>query len=100
MTGTAPRRAFTLIELLLSIGLGAVLIYTTIAGVRVASQAVMVSSRLSTENALMRAGIATAHEEVDFWTTYDNPEAADAQRPLKRPGGWAGLSFQPFASTF
>ncbi len=100
MHARTPRAAFTMVEMIIAIAVGMVIVATTVAGVRAASQAVAVSNRLSTENALMRAGIARAHDEVDFWTASDDPEKPDSARPLKRAGGWAGLAFQPFASTF
>ncbi len=100
MSARSPRVAFTMIELIIAMAVGMIIVATTVAGVRAASQAVAVATRLSTENALMRSGIARAHDEVDFWTASDDPEKPDSDRPLKRAGGWAGLSFQPFTSTF
>ncbi len=96
----SPRVAFTMVELIIAIAVGMIIVATTVAGVRAAAQAVAVATRLSTENALMRSGIARAHDEVDFWTASDDPEKPDAERPLKRAGGSAGLPFQPFDNTF
>jgi type II secretory pathway pseudopilin PulG len=73
-------RAFTLIELLIAITLGMLLVYTAVAGFRVASQSVSLCNRLSLENALIRAGFQEAHQQLDFWTNVDDPEDAARQR--------------------
>jgi prepilin-type N-terminal cleavage/methylation domain-containing protein len=65
------RRGFTLIELMIAITLGMLLVYTAIAGFRVASQCATISNRLSLENSLIRAGITEAHQQLDFWTNLD-----------------------------
>lgn len=67
------RHGFTLIEMVIALGLGLVLIYTVFAGFRVASQSMSIATRLSTENSLLRAGFMSALDEVDFWTAYDDP---------------------------
>lgn len=74
------RRAFTLIELLIAITLGMLLVYTAVAGFRVASQSVSLCNRLSQENALIRAGFQEAHHQIDFWTNVDDPDDAGRQR--------------------
>jgi type II secretory pathway pseudopilin PulG len=74
------RRAFTLIELLIAIGLGMLLIYTAVAGFRVATQCATISNRLSLENALIRAGINEAHQQLDFWTNLDDPDDSSRRR--------------------
>lgn len=99
----AIRAGFTLIELMIAIGLGVVLVYTSFAGFRMASQCVTVANRLSTENSLVRAGFQMAHEDLDFWTTYDDPLDVNAQ-PLRQhgPTPWGmeeGLPFTPMANT-
>lgn len=97
-------RAFTLIELMLSIALGSIVIYTAFAGFRVATQAITAANRLSLENALMRAGYFEAQRQVDFWTEYDDPDLPIAQRyqtSLVMAGGpyrgddMKGLPFTP-----
>ncbi len=94
-----PHRAFTIVELLIAIALGAVLIYTAAAGLRSAAQAVTTANRLSTDNALMRAGFAAAHEELDFWTSLDDP--ADPGRQALRPvAGGRGLPFSRMSAAF
>ena len=94
-----PRSAvgFTLIELMISMALGIALVYTAVAGFGVLSQAITASRRLSIENGLMRVGMQLALEEVDFWTTSDDPLDANKQ-PLRAGGanGVAGMPFTPF----
>jgi hypothetical protein len=95
-----PRAAFTLIELLIAIALGMVVVYTAVAGVRVAAQSITVAQRMSTENAIIRTGFSIALEEKDFWLGYDDP-ANLAQQPfreiLKSEGGkMRGLPFTRF----
>jgi hypothetical protein len=67
------RRAFTLIEILISIGLGLIIIGTVYAGFRVSTQAMIVCNRLSIENRLLTAGFARSLQEVDFWGNFDRP---------------------------
>lgn len=75
--------AFTLIELMIAIALGMVIVYTALAGFRVASQTITTSNRLSLENSLMRSGYFEAQTQLDFWTNHDDPTVPDAERPLK-----------------
>ncbi len=102
-----PRSAagFTLIELMISISLGMVLVYTAVAGFGVLSRAITASQRLSIENGLMRVGMQLALEEVDFWTTSDDPLEITKQplrtKPPQRaggPSGVAGMPFTPFSN--
>ncbi len=90
-------RGFTLIELMLAIGLGSLVIYTAYAGFRMASQAITVSNRLSLENSLMRAGFQMAHEQLDFWTNLDDPN--DATHEQLRLNGY-NVSGLPWASEY
>ncbi|HYE06249.1 MAG TPA: prepilin-type N-terminal cleavage/methylation domain-containing protein [Planctomycetota bacterium] len=93
-------RGFTLIELIIAMALGAIIITSAAAALRLGSHSVMVADRLSRENALMRAGITEAHREVDFWTRYDDPDDAQRQR-LRAVSPWAsarGLPFTPLAA--
>lgn len=107
-------RAFTLIELMIAIGLGMLLVYTAVAGFRVASQTMTLANQLSLENALIRAGFTEAHQQLDFWTNLDDPDRADRQRlrgTVSLGGGmgdritWmgmprtVGLPFTPFSGT-
>lgn len=96
------RTGFTLVEVLLACALGATIIGTAFAGFRVASQAATVANRLSTENALMRAGLTKAEEELDFWLTYDDPCDANHQQlrtcgVAGANGGCQGLAFAPMS---
>lgn len=75
-------RAFTLIEVLISITLGLAIVYVAFAGFRTASQCVTIVNRMSVENALLRGAYHVAHEELDFWRTYDDPDNAGMQ-PLR-----------------
>ena len=70
-------KAFTLIELLIALGLGMVIMLTAVAGLRVASQGITTANRLSLENRLIRAGMIQAVEQVDFWTDVDDPTRSD-----------------------
>ncbi|HYE07035.1 MAG TPA: type II secretion system protein [Planctomycetota bacterium] len=69
-----PRlRAFTLIELLLAIAIGSGICATAFVTVRVASQTVASSNRLSVENQLLATGVRAALDELDTWKYYDDP---------------------------
>ncbi|MBA3936014.1 MAG: prepilin-type N-terminal cleavage/methylation domain-containing protein [Planctomycetes bacterium] len=99
------RSAFTLIELMIAIGLGLVLIYTAAAGFRVAARSVTIANHMSLENSMLRAGYLAAHEELDFWTSLD--DATDITRQKLRAsggtgttGGPQGLPFTPFATVY
>lgn len=91
MNNALLRRGFTLIELMLSVVLGSLIIYTAMAGFRVAAQTVTVANRLSLENSMLRAGFQIALNEVDTWTAYDDPESKQAGDQALR------LAQRPFA---
>jgi type II secretory pathway pseudopilin PulG len=86
--------AFTLIELMIAISLGIVILLTVMSGFRVASQSVSIVNRLSTENQLMRLGVERAHEYLDFWEDYDDPDNPSNQ-PLRGNDSGGGLPFTP-----
>ncbi|HYE06184.1 MAG TPA: type II secretion system protein [Planctomycetota bacterium] len=86
----SPARAFTLIEMIVSIGIGAVICTAAFVAVRVSAQTIQTADRLSLENGLMRAGVAQALDELDFWTGYDDPAPGSANRTLRQAG-------EPFA---
>ncbi|MFT3766291.1 MAG: prepilin-type N-terminal cleavage/methylation domain-containing protein [Minicystis sp.] len=87
------RKALTLIELLAAMSIGSVIAYTAFAGFRMASTTISTVNRLSLENRLLRAGFFAGVDEVDFWTSYDDPGDATAQ-PLRVAGEpFAPLSF-------
>ncbi len=93
-------RAFTLLELLISIALGVVIVYVAFAGVRVAAQSVATVNRLSLENELLREGYLIANEQVDSWTWHDDPEALPVDRPLRQVASdGRGLAFTPLRDT-
>ncbi len=73
-------RGFTLIEMMLAIALGSLVVYTAAAAIRVASQTVTITNRLSLENSLIRTGMMAAHDQLDFWTNLDDPDDASQQR--------------------
>ncbi|MBA3683772.1 MAG: prepilin-type N-terminal cleavage/methylation domain-containing protein [Planctomycetes bacterium] len=90
---TRSQHAFTLIEMMIAIALGLAIVYMAFAGFRAASQSVTAVNRLSIENTLLRAGYHAAHEELDFWRMYDDPDDATRQQ-LRAPE----LPFQPFTA--
>ena len=74
---------FTIIEMMISIGLGMLIVFTAVAGFRTASQTITAANRLSLENNLLRAGYFEAQVQLDFWTNFDSPTKPEAERPLK-----------------
>ena len=88
-------KGFTLIELMISVTLGSLVIYTATAGFRVAAQSVSVANRLGVENAIMRAGLQQAHDRLDFWTDCDNPDDTREQK-LRNPTDGVGNGGLPF----
>ena len=79
------RRGFTLIELMLAMALGMVIVFTAFAGIRVAGQCYTISTRLSLENSMLRVGFMQSLDELDFWTSYDNPY--DSNMAIGTPNG-------------
>jgi prepilin-type N-terminal cleavage/methylation domain-containing protein len=104
------RRGFTLIELMIAIGLAIMIIYAATAGVRMANQSITIANRMAIENTMMRAGYYIAVDEADTWRHYDDPDDtgnADASFDNTRPGQRLrafmdgipyrrGLAFTPF----
>jgi len=80
MVRSTPRHAFTLIELMIAVTLGMLLVYTALAGFRVASQCNTLANRLSIENCFIRAGFVEAHNQLDFWTQVDDPDDPAKQK--------------------
>ena len=98
---TSQRQAFTLIELMIAVTLGIGIVYVAVAGLRVAARTVTIANRLAIENSLIRAGMTSLNEELDFWTHYDDPTLATVARPLFHGGATTGnLPFEPFTRTF
>ncbi len=73
------RAGFTLIELLVALSAGALVMLALAAAARMSSGAVTIANRIAQENALLRAGLVKALDEVDFWRSYDDPDAPPAQ---------------------
>lgn len=102
-------RAFTLIEMMISVALGSLVVYIATVGVRAASQSVSAANRLALENSILRTGVVVALEHTDFWTDYDDPTYDPATTDGKRmrpfnglapaPGGNRGLPFTPFLAS-
>ncbi|HYE05851.1 MAG TPA: prepilin-type N-terminal cleavage/methylation domain-containing protein [Planctomycetota bacterium] len=91
------QRAFTLVELMISVALGVAVVGVAFAGVRVASASVAASSRIEIENAIMREGCLRAFERVDFWTDCDVPGSYE---PLRAIVAGRGLAFAPMSLAF
>lgn len=89
------RSGFTLLEMMIAIALSLVVVYTAFAGLRVATQTMTLCNRLSVENGLMRVGFIAALEDLDHWSSYDNP-TDPAQQPLRAAGmPFAPLTYDP-----
>ena len=91
-----PTAAFTLIELMIAIALGTIILMTAFAAVRTTALAVASTKRLALENQLLRIGVEQALEEVDFWTTVDDPEDPANQKLRGSEGAGGRLPFAPF----
>lgn len=65
-------RGFTLIEMTISVALGALIVGVAMAGFRVTSQTVTMANRLSLQNAMLRAAVVAANEEMDTWESFDS----------------------------
>jgi hypothetical protein len=97
-----------LLELMISISLGMLLVYTSVAGFRAATTGISAANRMSLSNSLLRAAFIHALEEVDLWQAYDVPTSTDATDQRLRstapfaaePGRFQGLPFAPFSLTF
>jgi prepilin-type N-terminal cleavage/methylation domain-containing protein len=87
-------RGFTLIELMIAIGLGLTIAVVAFTAVRMASQAVSVANRLTLENQMMRAGFRLALDELDTWKRFDDDTSVPAVPRLLR--AW-GRPFNPMA---
>ncbi len=93
------RRAYTLVEMLISIALGSMIALVAWAQVRSAAQAAAIGNRMSIENGLMRAGFRAALDELDSWKQYDDPSATPPHAPLASVGRpFAPLTFRALSS--
>jgi type II secretory pathway pseudopilin PulG len=88
------RGAFTLIEMMIGVGLGALVVTVAVAGLQVSSQTITLTNRLSLENAILRSAVVAANREMDFWDTFDS-RSDTSQQPLRA----AGCPFAPQSFT-
>ncbi len=72
-------RAFTLVELLVSITLGLIIAFAAFAGFRVAAKTMVVSRNLARENRAIAEGYLQGMVEADFWYAEDDPFDATGQ---------------------
>jgi prepilin-type N-terminal cleavage/methylation domain-containing protein len=86
-------KAFTLIELLISIALGSLLIYVAMAGLTVASQSIIQANRLSLSNGMLRTAVVAANYEMDFWDTFDSRSDLTKQPLRNGPYPFKELAF-------
>jgi prepilin-type N-terminal cleavage/methylation domain-containing protein len=108
------RSGFTLIEMMIAIGLGMLVVFVATAGLRTAAQSVASANRLALENSILRTGMVVALEHTDFWTDYDDPtyDPASTEGKIMRPycrksgdlpadavGVQRGLPFTPFTES-
>ncbi len=91
-------RGFTLIELIVAVGAGALVALAAATAASAAAQCTSAANRLSLENGLMRAGFVATLDEVDSWRAYDDPDDASYQR-LRGHRDGDGLAFTPLART-
>ena len=68
----STRHAFTLIELTISVAMGALIVSVAMSGFRVASQTITLANHLSLQNAILRSAVVKANEEMDFWDSFDS----------------------------
>ena len=91
---------FTLIEMLISLAAGSAIVVVATAGFRAATQSLTAVNRIATGNAMLVAGFEAATNEVDFWTSIDQPNDP-ARQPMrgKKPGKNGFLPFAPFKNS-
>jgi prepilin-type N-terminal cleavage/methylation domain-containing protein len=97
------QRAFTLIEVMVSLGLGLLIMYAAITSIQITSQSITRANRLSMENSLLQAGFIIALDEVDTWRSWDDPESNDSLDRFQRAimtTTKEGLPFSQFPQTF
>ncbi|MBA3847613.1 MAG: prepilin-type N-terminal cleavage/methylation domain-containing protein [Planctomycetes bacterium] len=82
---SAPRRGYTLIELLVAVSIGLAVCATAFAVIRIASQSLTAVERLSIENGLMRAAIHAGFDEIDTWNALDPRDASGPLRAAAQP---------------
>lgn len=67
------RPGFTIIELMVSLGLSMMILLIAFGVFRVASSAISTANRLTIENEMVRRGVVLALEQADFWNDYADP---------------------------
>ncbi|HYE05990.1 MAG TPA: hypothetical protein VEL07_10785 [Planctomycetota bacterium] len=72
---TARGAAFSLLEVLVATALGLMIVSAAYVAVRSAATAAATCQTLATQNAMIRAGMLAALDEVDSWRCYDDPVA-------------------------
>ncbi len=82
------RAAFTLIEIMISVVLSMVIVFTAVSAFRLASRTISITNALSTENSLLRVGFQASLEDVDFYHS-----EADASQPYNK--GFTRLRSDP-----
>lgn len=104
----STRHGFTLIEMMISVALGAMVVYVAAAGLRTTAQSITTAQRLATENNILRAGMTIALHDADFWVSHDDPfdctsgtpatpGSGQLLRQVSSAGGrFQGLPFTPF----
>lgn len=93
----APRRALTLVELMIAMVLGLVIMGMAFSAVRAMQQAYRIAAAERTVNHLLIAGYHLGMAEADEWRAHDAPETAAGQG-LRAPGSsFAPLSLPPAA---
>jgi prepilin-type N-terminal cleavage/methylation domain-containing protein len=77
------QRAFTLLELMISMALGLIILTTVYAALQLTVESMKVAERLGLENRLLAAGVAQALERTDSWEDLD--QASTGFTPLRTP---------------
>lgn len=68
----APRRGFTLVEVLVAIAISSVIVLMAVSTFRMISKVLQTSNALMGENALLRTGMQLALQDVDYWHSHAN----------------------------
>lgn len=103
MANSRPSSAFTILEMMISLGLGMLILFSAMAGFRAASQALTVTNRLSLENSVLRAGYFQVEDDLDFWTSLDDPlnpgnQKLRATSGTGPAGNVGGMPFTPLSA--
>jgi prepilin-type N-terminal cleavage/methylation domain-containing protein len=78
----SPRRAFTLIELMVAVAISSIIVLTAVSSFRMITKAIATANALSVENGLLRSGMLLSLQDVDYWHSH-----ADANPPYNKK--WA-----------